>query len=221
MYFNSIYWETNQLPKNASLPPNSTLGTVDEAVSGSFVTVLTSLDHPVNKRFYEDEVGRVQKVNFQNAYSFSATKVPASGIHDLARVIETYSRDNRCILIRGLPVSSSAYRVRKTKENFAEHSEGTQWAMLDFDDIKVPEGMDPLSAEAIEWMIARLPAEFHDATYFFQFSASAGILGVDGVPLKSGLNVHLFFWLDRRVPGKQLAAYLSLHCMQTGFYELG
>jgi len=221
MYFNSIYWETNQLPKNASLPPSSTLVTVDEAVSGSFVTVLTSQDESVNKRYYRNEAGDVQKANFQNAFLYSVKTGPANGIDDLSRIVESHSANRQCILIRGLPISSSTYGVRRTKENFAEHPEGTQWAMLDFDDIKVPEGIDPLSSEAIEWVIARLPAEFHDATYFFQFSASAGILGADGVPLKSGLNVHLFFWLDRRVPGPQLAAYLSLHCMQTGFYVLG
>ncbi|MBY4719094.1 DEAD/DEAH box helicase [Ralstonia mannitolilytica] len=181
---------------------------------------MTSQDHPVNKRYYRDEAGSVQKENFQNAFLYSVKTVPANGIEDLARVVESHSANPQCILIRDLPVSVTPTWVRKTKENFAEHPEGSPWAMLDFDNIKVPEGMDPLSHEAIEWVIARLPAEFHSTTYFYQYSASAGILGADGVPLKSGLNVHLFFWLDRRIPGKQLAAYLSLHCMETGFYKL-
>lgn len=226
MYFNpnSIFMEGIPLQTSISFQKKSVPtvpATVTAAASGSYVTVLTSLNEPVNKRYDRDEAGRVQKSSYQNAYLFKAEQVPVDGIDALGHVVETFSASDRCILIRGLPARPLQKRIRRTKENFAEHKDGTKWAMLDFDNIELPEGMDPLSGEAIEWVIDKLPAEFHNATYFFQFSASAGILGADGVPLKSGLNVHLFFWLDRRIPGKQLAAYLSLHCMETGFYTLG
>ncbi|CAJ0737393.1 hypothetical protein LMG7141_01186 [Ralstonia condita] len=224
MYFNSIFMEGIPLQTSISFQQKSAPNvpaTVTAATSGSYVTVLTSLDAPVNKCYNKDEAGDVRKTSYQNAFGYVAKMVPANGIEDLAGIVESHSANRQCILIRDLPVSTSRTWVRRTKENFCEHPAGTPWAMLDFDDIELPEGMDPLSHEAIEWVIARLPAEFRNATYFFQFSASAGILGADGVPLKSGLNVHLFFWLDRRIPGKQLVAYLSLHCMQTGFYKLG
>ena len=39
-------------------------------------------------------------------------------------------------------------------------------------------------------------------------------------PLKTGLRVHLFFFLDRRIPGPKLAAYLQQFCQKTGFYDL-
>lgn len=185
------------------------------------VTVLTSQDHPVNKRFYLDENQQVQKQNFQNAFLYTTSKVPVGGIDDLATLIEFCSKDNRHILIRGLPVNPNANGVRKTGGNFKEHKEGTPWVMLDFDNVDVPSRIDPLSIEAIEWVVSRLPSEFQNATYFYQHSGSAGVLGHDGNPLKSGLNAHLFFWLDRRVIGKQLSAYLSLHCLESGFYELG
>lgn len=209
---------------SVSFQPKSTPAlpaTAPTVTGGSYVTVLTSQDRPVNKRYYRDEAGAVQKANFQNAFLYSVKTVPTNGIEELAGIVESHSANRQCILIRDLPIRSLPTVVRKTKENFAEHPEGSPWAMLDFDNIKMPDGMDPLSPEAIEWVISRLPTEFRDVTYFYQFSASAGILGADGVPLKSGLNVHLFFWLDRRIPGKQLAAYLSLHCMETGFYKLG
>jgi len=185
------------------------------------ITVLTSCDHPVNKRFYLDENSQVTKQNFQNAYLFDATTVPVGNIDDLARLIEFCSGDNRHILIRGLPRRPNTYSIRKTGDNFDEHSEGSAWAMLDFDNIAVPSDIDPLSVDAIEWVVAKLPSEFQNATYFYQHSGSAGVLGNDGAPMKSGLNVHLFFWLNRRVPGKSLSAYLSLHCLETSFYTLG
>ncbi len=93
--------------------------------------------------------------------------------------------------------------------------------MLDFDNITLPDGIDPTSLDAIEWVISKLPSEFLLASYFYQHSASAGILKTDGSPLKNGLNVHLFFWLDRRIPGKVLSAYLTKHCIETDFYQIG
>lgn len=189
--------------------------------SVTHITVLTSLDHPVNKRFSLNQNQQVQKHNFQNAYFFDATTVPVNGIADLAKLIEFCSLDPYHMLIRGRPVVSNTHRLRKTGENFAEHPEGSYWVMLDFDDVSVPENFDPLSVEAIEWVVAKLPLEFQNVSYFYQHSGSAGILGSDGTAMKKGLNVHLFFWLDRGVLGEKLAAYLTMHCMATGFYTLG
>ncbi|MGF6635109.1 DEAD/DEAH box helicase [Paraburkholderia sp. MM6662-R1] len=221
MYFSSVFTRGIPLPKTN---PRQSQRIAFPAATGddnAEITVLTSLDHPVNKRFYLDEDQQVQKQNFQNAFLFEASTVSVGGIEDLAKLIQFCSVDNRHILIRGLPVSAKTQNVRKTGENFTEHPKGTPWAMLDFDNIEVPPTIDALSVEAIEWVIAKLPAEFRNVTYFYQHSGSAGVLGENGAPLKSGLNVHLFFWLDRRVPGKALSAYLSLHCMETGFYTLG
>lgn len=184
------------------------------------VTVLTSQDHAVNKRFYLDVNQQVQKQNFQSAFLFDATKVPVGGIDDLAALIEFCSKDNRHILIRGLPVNANANGMRRTGENFQEHEEGTPWVMLDFDNVAVPSTIDTLSIDAIEHVIGKLPPMFGNVTYFFQHSASAGILRSDGTPMKPGINGHVFFWLDQRVRGEQLSAYLSLHCMETGFYTL-
>lgn len=208
------------LPSAASRQSQAVSFPVAKGTPTTEVTVLTSRDHPVNKRFYLDENERVTKQNFQNAYIFNADKVPVGGLDDLAALIEFCSEDNRHILIRGLPVNVNANGMRRTGDNFKEHEEGTPWVMLDFDNVGVPEGTDPLSIEAIEWVISKLPLEFQNVTYFYQHSGSAGVLDHDGNPLKSGLNVHIFFWLDRRVPGKRLSAYLSLHCMETDFYTL-
>lgn len=187
----------------------------------STVTVLKSVSHPVTKSFFIDANGRVRKENFQNAATYTIEQVPVHDIHGMAALIERCSQDPHELLIRGLPKVGLAQRERRIKENFPEHPEGTQWVMLDFDDIVVPEGIDPLSGEAIEWVVTKLPAAFHNASYYYQHSSSAGVLDHEGKPLKAGLNVHLFFWLDRRILGIQLSAYLNLHCMQTDFYSLG
>lgn len=183
------------------------------------VTVLTSLDHPVNKRYFLEE-GRLQKSAYQDAYRFRAACFPASTIHDLAALIEQHSITARHILIRGKPKQENEHSVLRRKENFAEPDDGIHWAMLDFDNVPLPNGMDPLSDEAREWIVKKLPAVFHEASYYYQYSASAGILREDGTPLKRGFNAHLFFWFELPVQGIKLAARLGQYCMDTGFYSI-
>lgn len=85
--------------------------------------------------------------------------------------------------------------------------EGTEWAMFDFDEaLELPPGMTP--AEGVELLIKRLPAEFHDASYAYQLSSSAGVVGTT-VPDAKGesktyhgwktISVHVFFWFSRPV----------------------
>ena len=182
------------------------------------ITVLTSRDQPVNKKYSLDSEGQVQITQYQNAARFNAAIHPIANIVDLANLLDHISHDPMKIMIRGLHPLGRAIDVPRKKSNFPEDLEGTPWVMLDFDNVPLPQGLDPLSAEAIEWVIAKLPVEFQGVSYFYQFSSSSGILGSDGTPKKKGLNVHLFFWFSQRIPGEVLAAYLRLHCLQTGFY---
>lgn len=193
------------------------------------VTVLTSVSLPgaladkgkMHKAFSLDNAGCLKVVPYQNAFFFKPDTFRIIGIDELGRLIATISTDPRKIVIRGLHQSPKVARVRRRKDNFPEHPEGTPWVMIDFDDIDVPEAVDPLSVAAIEHCIARLPQEFQGVTYFFQHSNSAGVMSPDGTPRKSGLNAHVFFWLNRRIAGEDMAAHLQLHCIQTGFYKIG
>ena len=90
--------------------------------------------------------------------------------------------------------------------------------MLDIDDQPLPDGMSPTSPEAVEWVVKKLPREFQAASFIYQFSGSTGIRKPDGALLKPGLNVHLFFLLKRPIQGRTLAAYLSLHCLNTAWF---
>jgi hypothetical protein len=221
MYLN--FFSEGRLPKlsgSAEAAPQAIVLPPSSSPHVAQITVLRSRSHPVNKRFFVGSDGQVQKENFQHAFLYDARLVQVEDIDGLAKLIEASSQDDHLVLIRGLPTDAKN-NIRRTKENFAEHAEGTPWVMLDFDDIAVPDGIDPLSPQAIEWVISELPPEFHDATYFYQHSGSAGILRQDGTPMKPGLNAHLFFWLSRPVSGKTMAAYLRQHCMENGFYRLG
>lgn len=199
------------------------------AIPDSVVTVLTSADLPgqfarlwkMHKRFYLDKAGDLKVVPYPLATLFDAIAVPVNGIGDLARLIARISTDPKRIVIRGLHQSPKVLMTQRWKEIFPEHPQGTPWVMIDFDDIELPGGVDPLSIVAIEHCIGKLPPEFHGVTYFYQHSNSAGILNPDGTPRKAGLNAHVFFWLSRRVTGYVMAAHLQSHCIQTDFYEVG
>lgn len=91
---------------------------------------------------------------------------------------------------------------------------GNTWVMLDFDD--APIESDPLTEEGVEEAIARfLPPWFHQASYVYQYSASAGILELP----KSTLRVHLFFHLDRPFKNFELKAIFHKFFREVGFTE--
>lgn len=198
------------------------------AATSSVVTVLTSIASqskphvapPLNKRYYLDaDTGKLALVNYQSGYLFDVEEKPVNNIHELASLLSDISRDNRKMIIRGLQKSKKAASKRRTNENFTEHQEGSFFVMLDFD--KVDTDHNPLTVDAIESVIAKLPEEFQNVTYYYQHSGSAGILNDDGQLFKHGLNAHVFFWLNRRVIGPALTAYLKKHCLDTAFHTVG
>ena len=182
------------------------------------ITALTSATLVMRKTFSLDESGVVKGVAGANALRFRFDQSHVCGIEELGAFVEECSRNPRAILIRGAPEPGLIGEVQRFGNNFPEPPEGCCWVMLDFDNIIGPEGMSPTSREAIEHLISKLPAPFRNTSYFFQFSSSAGIRHADGSLFKMGINVHIFFWFDRPVPGKALAAYLRIDCIRTGFY---
>src|ERR1019366_4754110 len=91
----------------------------------TFITVLTSRDHPVNKKYSLDAAGLVQVTPYQNAARFNTAVHPIADIVDLARLLDQISRGSRQIIIRGLHPLRSAVNVARNKVNFPEHPDGT------------------------------------------------------------------------------------------------
>lgn len=222
-YFNSEDYPQG-LPQPQTVGP-ITVYTGPVAPPSPLLTVLTAAPDPstqqhpkLTKTFYVDDSGKVIKQDFQNPVLFNVSRRYIDNLESLAQHITEISQDPHSVIIRGIPHQRFQAPVTRRLENFDEHPEGTPWVMLDFDNITT--AADPLSESAIEELIWKLPAEFHQASYFYQHSSSAGILDSEGIPLKSGANVHLFFWLDRRIPGKWLSAYLEKHCLEQDHYQI-
>lgn len=173
----------------------------------------------LQKKFDRLPDGSVRKTNFQMPVVYVVETLKVYDLYSLADAVTAAAGDPCAAFIRGLPRTERRY-VRKSGDFFAEDPQGTPWVMLDFDDLMLPDGVDALTTAAIDYAISKMPPEFRGASYFYQHSSSAGILD-RGRPLKKGLNVHVFFWLTRRVLGDALNAYLKMHCIQTGFYAVG
>ena len=183
------------------------------------ITVLTATSRNTVKTYRIDAEGKLQCQQYGNEMYFNYRLEQAQDIEQFSTLLTQLSRRKNVILIRGSPKPGLPSITDRKDSKFPEAKDGCYWVMIDFDNLPVPEGMNPASKEAIEYYVRKLPDEFHNASYFYQFSSSAGILNTDGTPLKEGLNVHLFFWFNRPVHGKQLAAYLESVCYDSGFYE--
>lgn len=205
-------------PKNLSRAGSAS---VDPKTDPPTVTVVRALDYPLTKRFYVEADGGVQRENYQNAFKYVAETVVVNGIQQLGELLRIAATSPVRAVIRGVSRFPRTQPLRRSRENFPEHPDGTHWVMLDLDGVEVPDGISVVSVEAIHWLInEKLPVEFRGVACHYQFSGSSGVLDAKGDFLKPGLRVHLFYFLDRRIPGEQLAAYLRLFCMNSGFYTI-
>lgn len=187
--------------------------------------VVDSTPKPIamTKRFYVGSDAKVQSSSYQDAYSYESFRVHVDGIKPLGEFLHQIANDEHrdWAIVRGINSEPYLDSVRRIDSNFPEHPDGTDWVMIDIDGVPVPEGVVPHSKEAVAWVINnKLPEVFRDVTCFFQFSSSSGVCAEHGDLLKKGVRVHLFFFLDRRVSGEVLAAYLRLQCMSSGFYSI-
>lgn len=140
------------------------------------LTVLRCRGHKSVKTFQLSPAGELARIPYSQGQTFfEVLQRPVSSLESLSAVIEELSRTDDQIIIRGVPTAVVHGSVRRNKDNFQEPLAGCPFVMLDFDDVILPDGMDSLSVAAIEHVIAKLPEPFGRASYFFQFSASAGI----------------------------------------------
>lgn len=139
---------------------------------------------------------------YDDAAYFLSMRQPVSNLEGLLRQLQKLrSRTDSCI-IRGSAIERTAAgelklvdgkgqpvdtfkgdAMRRRLETFPDAPH--RWLMIDVDDETwagndFADGLD-------EWIRQELPEEFHDASFVWQLSSSAGV--------KPGLRAHLWFWL--------------------------
>lgn len=187
----------------------------------STVTVLTSRGQLLTKVHKRLDDGTIQTKPYANASTFHAELLPFNDIRDLARIISGLSEEYYSCIIRGDPrdgadLSNMNRKLRPPTESdprepdIVPSRDGKRWLKLDLDALPMPPspGLD-LDGERIVGVqdpatVVRaiikeyLPAYFHGVSFYYSFSASAG------VKPWSEVRLGLYYVLDRLIPDKAL-----------------
>ncbi len=179
------------------------------------VTVLMSWDGIATKRITRDDTGEVVIHEFSAGKDFNVGIYPVDGIFALSDTLTALEDFPKALVIRGDPVAGpdGKSRTRRLMSNFLTPAEGRRWVMLDLDKIPLPKRLrgDPTSSAVREHVISLLPREFHDASYHWQLSSSAGFRGYDKV------SFHFSFWLDRYVHDRDLKRWAKKENKRLGY----
>lgn len=150
---------------------------------------------------------------------------PVSGIEDFSCLMHELEPVPIAFIVRGALVRPELIgtNVRRTgsgegsqfKGNFRTPPQGRHYIEIDVDDYPLPRHLSlRKDAHAVcEYLIRQLPAEFWDVSYHYQLSSQAGMKG------SNSARVHLWFWLDRRVPDRDLKAWAN-HVNSTKKHKL-
>jgi len=164
-------------------------------------------DTPSTKH-YKIENGVATSGKVKTSYYHDSATVRIENLCDLYERLAFVRQDPNAFIIRAAGIHDAQRRVLRRlsePENFKEQA--TAWVCLDFDKYEVPPSIERTSQDAIEYLIETiLPAPFHNVSYIYQWSSSAG-LEYNGVPVKPGTNVHLFFYLDRALLNTELKSW--------------
>src|SRR3954451_9031753 len=164
------------------------------------ITALTAVHGTAAKVFHAD--GRVEPYSTGKFFTYATH--PVDGLVSLAAVLTRIEPEPRTVIIRGHPTPAAegralVRRIKNPQDGDPAFFGGAprRWIMVDIDGLACPDDMSPTGPEALAYAVRQLPPEFHDASFFYQWSSSAGLKG-------AVIKVHLFFCLDRPVPDHEL-----------------
>ncbi|MDC1439938.1 hypothetical protein N8206_01265, partial [Planktomarina temperata] len=160
------------------------------------MTLLTSVSgHSLLKSFSGTDV--IQQP-FSTGKLFNVAEEPVSDLQSLSALLQRLENDPKHTVIRGSLVDGKNSPVPRKMEYFTAIPR--QWCMIDIDSLAWDGDLSDQQA-MLSYAIQQLPAEFQSADCWYHLSSSMGI--------KSGINVHLWFWLERTCSDNELKAWLS------------
>jgi hypothetical protein len=184
-------------------------------VSDDFVTVLSAKGgrRATKLIIWRKELGFPEILRYDFMRTFSAIEEKISGIDDLAALLERISGSSSAFIVRGR-VSEGVDRDRMLRRARARQRDGMvepptleaaahYWIPVDLDALPCPNWLDAVHEpdQTVEYVVSKLPDEFHRATCRWAFTSSQGI--------KPGINLRLFFWADRPLSDEELKAWLA------------
>lgn len=147
---------------------------------------------------------------YDETKNYRVRSEPVADIRELSALLERLERDPHSAVIRGeFKGSEAAARLdpdehkpglaRKIKALYDDRPRN--WVLIEVDNFE-PRTDNPID----EYITQCLPVEFHDVTYHWQLSSSAGHPNSVGK-----LKAHLWFWLKKPVSSNDLKHWAVSH----------
>lgn len=140
--------------------------------------------------------------------------IGVNAIDELSAVLDIVEKQPRALIVRGAPVSDDVIGPRVTRTgsgegdnfvgNFKTPEGGHFYLEIDVDKLALPEGwrLNKASVPKIcEHIVSLLPTEFHDVSYHWQLSSSAGVFD------RSHVSMHFWFFLTKPVTDAALKSW--------------
>jgi hypothetical protein len=189
-------------------------------MTADFVTVLTATGRRRATKLIEpardksvwpnrDIPGQIDIRGYDLMSTFKGEERLVDSIYDLSKLLDSLETEASTFVVRGRIADGVDRRrmVRRVRSHAdheptllaAEH----HWIALDLDAIPCPEWIEVEREPkaAVEYVIERLPDEFHNATCRWQFTSSQGFKA-------STINLRLYFWADRPLSDSDLKSWL-------------
>lgn len=198
---------------NSLSDSSKTVGLNDAAPIDTVTVLYTESNKIATKKFIKSAVtGRIEAQSFNAGTHFQVlSQTGVNSIFDLSEVLKYCEQDPHTLIIRGAPVSDKVRKGWVTRTgsgngkdfngNFMTPTNGRHYIEIDVDKFQLPDGLSldqNNTQEICELIIKQLPAEFHEVSYHWQLSSSAGIFDATKV------SVHLWFWLASPVKDADL-----------------
>jgi hypothetical protein len=160
------------------------------------MTLLTSATgHALVKSFSGTDVALQP---FSTGKLFNVSEEAVSDLKSLSALLQRLEDDPTHTVIRGSLVDGHNSPVPRNKETFI--ATPRQWCMIDIDGLAWDGDLSDQKA-MVSYAIQQLPAELQTVDCWYHFSSSMGI--------KAGINVHLWFWLERPCSDNELKTWLA------------
>jgi hypothetical protein len=147
----------------------------------------------MTKKLFRATNGATGKTDYGNASHFDVQKIAIDSLAALTEVLADLAWRTDCFVIRGLPTGSH-YNLRRRIHGqdaaFVADPAGHHWFMVDFDEVRMPMFLEPDDDPELllRFLTRFLPAAFHDASFYWQWSCGQGI------DRWRTLRAHLWFW---------------------------
>ena len=160
-----------------------------------FLTTLTSSTTQLRKVFSGDDL---RGLSFSQGLYFAANTHPVHDLESLSGVLKGLEADPSKTVIRGQLRNCNSVSVRRSKDYFEPASH--QWCMIDIDSLDW-DGVTQDHQGMVSHAVSQLPKDFQGIDCWYHFSSSMGI--------KSGIRVHLWYWLERPCSDDEMKAWLA------------